>query len=73
MEKRKPRALLVGAATMENSINVAQKIKNKNAIQSSNSSSEYSPSQKTKTLIQKDKRPYVHCSIIYYSHDVEVI
>ena len=57
--------------TIENSLEVAQKIKNRTTIQSSNSISGTFP-RKTKTLIQKDNIHFnVHCSIIYNSQDME--
>ena len=57
MEKRKPCALLVGmqtgAATVEDNMEVPQKVKNRTILQSSNHSSDIY-SKNTKTIIQRD-------------------
>ena len=77
MEKRNSGAPLVGmqigAATIENSMEGPQNLKNVTAL--------YDPAisllriylKKPKTLIQKNIRTpiYVHCTIIYYNQDTE--
>ena len=63
----------IGIATMENSMEIPQKIKNRTTIQSSNSITGYL-SEEMKALIQKDNfTPIVHCSISYNSQDMEEI
>ena len=72
--KRNPWVLLVGmqtgAATMENTMEVPQKIKNRTTTQPRNSISGYL--SEAKIITQKDVCiPHVHCSIIYNTQDVE--
>ena len=77
IEKRNPPALLVGmytgAATVENSMEVPQKIKNRTIIWSSNSSNGYLPKENENTNSKRYIHPYVYCSIIYNSQDKEAI
>ena len=73
--KGNPCALLVGmkigAATMENSVKVTQKIKNSTSIRSSNSTCGVYPKE-IKTGSQRDIfHPNIHCSIIYNSRYLE--
>lgn len=73
--KRKPHALLVGmqsgVATVENSMGSPQNIKNRTTIWSINSTSEYSPKKYNTTNPMGYLHPYVYCSIIYNSQDIE--
>ena len=74
--KGNPFALLVGmqsgAATVENSMEIPQKIKNESAFWPSN----HTPGNVSKgtqnTKSKEHKHPYVHCSIIYKCQDMEV-
>ena len=68
--KRNPLALLTamqtGAATVENTMEVPQKIKNRTILQSSNYTNEYLPKEYENT----NSKGYMHpcfCSIIYNS------
>ena len=71
--KRNPRELLVGmqigAATVENRMEIPQKIKNRITIWSSDSTIGYLPKE-NKTLIWKGPDSSVYCSIIYSSQDM---
>ena len=82
--KGSPPALLVGmeigAATVENSVEVPQKIKNRTTILSSNSSSGYlapTPTKEKKRKTTKNtnsnryRHPYVHSNTIYNSQEME--
>ena len=60
-----------GAATMENSMEISQKIKNRNAIWSSYSTSGYLSKEHEITNSKRYLHPYVHHSIIYNSQDLE--
>ena len=66
--KGNPRALLVGmqigAAKMENSMEVPQRIKDRTTIESSNSTSRYFSKEKKAIKSKICMNPYVHCSII---------
>ena len=68
-------ALLVGmqidAATMENSVKIPQKIKNRTIIWPNNSSSGYLSKENKNTNSKKYMHPHVHCSIIFKHQDVE--
>ena len=73
--KGKPGALLVGvqigAATVENSMEIPQKIKNGTALGPSGSTSGY-PSEETQNTNSKNHAHlYVHCSVIYNIQDME--
>ena len=60
-----------GAGTVENSMEIPQKIKNGSAFWPSNSTSG-NISEGTQNANSKEhKHPYVHCSIIYNSQDLE--
>ena len=68
--------MYTGATTMENSMEVPQKTKNRTNIQSSNPTAGYLPRKqnKNKNIIQKDTcTPVIiaHCSTIYNSQDME--
>ena len=73
--KRNPHALLVamqtGAATVENSMEFHQKIKNKIAIWSSNSTTWYLPKENENTNLKRYMHLYIYCSIVYNSWDME--
>lgn len=74
--KRNLRGLLlgleIGTATMENSMEIPQKIKNRTNIKTINSTS-WNFSKENKNIIQKIyMHPYVHVSIIYNSQDMEI-
>ena len=62
----------IGVATMENSTEVPQKFKNRTTIPSSDSTSAYFFEEKT-TNSKRYMHSHVHCSIIYNSHDMEII
>lgn len=72
--KGKPDALLVGlqigVATIENSLEVPQKIKNRAAIPSSSSISGYVTKENRNTILKSYMHPYVHCRAIYNNHDM---
>ena len=76
-KKRNSFALLVGmqigAATVESSMEIPQKIKNGTALWPSDSTSE-SLSKEVQNINSKEyKHPYGHCSIIYNHHDMETV
>ena len=73
--KGNPSALLMemqtGAAPVESSMEIPQKIKNGSAFQFSNPTSG-NISEGTQNANLKDhKHPYVHCSVIYNRQDME--
>ena len=76
MEKKDPLVLLVGmqtgATTVENSMEVPQKVKNRSALSSSNCTTGYSPKKYHNTNAEGYIHPYVYCSIIYNSQRMEV-
>ena len=55
---------------MENRMEVSQKIKNRTAICSRNSSSGYLSEGNKITVLKRYLHPHVHCSIIYNSQDM---
>ena len=61
----------MGTATMENSVEVPQKIKNWATIWSSNSTSGYLPEENENINSKSYTHPHVQWSIIYNSQDVE--
>ena len=61
-----------GAATVENGMEIPQKIKNGPALWLSDSTSENLPEETQNTNLTEYILPYVHCSIIYNSEDLEV-
>ena len=73
--KGKTQALLVrmyiGTDIVENSIRILQKIKNRATLKSSNSTSGYLPEENKSTNSKRYMHPYLHCSIIYNSQDIE--
>ena len=56
---------------IETSMEIPQKIKNRNTIQSSNSTSGYLSKEYKHTNSKRYMHPYFHCSIIYNSQDME--
>ena len=76
MEKKEPCALLMGmqidTATLENSIEFPQKVKNKTTLWSSNSTTEYLPKEYENTNSKRYMHHYVYCSIIYNNQIVAV-
>ena len=74
-EKKNPFALLVGretgAATVESSVEITQKIKNGSAFWPSNPNSGNIPKGTQNTNLKEHKHPYVHCSIIYNRQHME--
>ena len=73
--KRNPHALLVGmqtgAATVKKAMEVPQKIKNTITLGSSNGTMRYLPKKYENSHSKRYTHPYVSCSIIYNSQDVE--
>ena len=73
--KGNPSALLLGmqtgAATMENSMEFPQKIKNGTALSPRNSTSMYMLVKTQNSNSKEYMHPYVHCSIIYNSQAIE--
>ena len=61
----------LGAASVENNMEVPQKIKNRNTIQRNNPTSGYLPKENKHTDLRKYMHPYVYCSIVYNSQAVE--
>ena len=70
-----PHVLLVGmqigAATVESSMEMPQKIKNGTAFRPSNPTSGNISEETQNTNSKEHKHPYVHCSIIYNHQDME--
>ena len=56
---------------MENSMQVPQKIKNKTATQTTNSTFGYFSEENKNSNMKRYMCPYVHCSIIYNDQDME--
>ena len=73
--KRSLHALLVGmqtdAATVQNSLEVTQKIKNRGMLWSTNHTSMYFLPKYENTNSKGYMHSYVNCSIIYYSQSME--
>jgi len=71
--KGNPCALLVGmqtsTATVENSMDVPQKVTNRTTISFSNSTFGYGENENTNS--KRYMYPHVHCSIIYNGQDME--
>ena len=71
--KGNPPALLmrlwIGTATVENSMEVPQKIKNRTTIWPSNSTSGCLSKEIQSTNLKRYTHPNVHCSTTYNSHD----
>ena len=56
---------------MEKSLEVTQKIKNRTTLRLGNSTSGYLPKESQNTHLKRPTHPYVHCSAIYNSQDIE--
>ena len=73
--KGNPSALLVemqiGAATVESSVEITQKIKNGSAFWPSNPTLENISKETQNTNLKEHKHLCVHCSIIYNHQDME--
>ena len=74
--KGNPGTLLVGmeigAATMGNSLDVPQKLKNSTSVWSSYSTFGYLSKKYEESNLNRYIQPYVHCGIIYNSQDMEI-
>ena len=71
VKKREPLCTVCGAATMENIMEVPQKIKNRATIWFSNHSSGYIPKRNEITISKRHLHFHVHCTIIQNSPDME--
>ena len=60
-----------GAATMENGMEISQKIKNRNAIWSKYPTTGYLSKEYEINNTKRFMHSSVHCSIIHNNHDVE--
>ena len=61
----------IGAATVENNMDIPQKIKNGTALFPSDSSSGNLSEETQNTNLKEYKDPYVHHSVTYNSQDLE--
>ena len=61
----------IGTASMENSMEVPQKIKNRIIMWSNNSTIRYLPKENKNTKSQRYMHPYVYFRIIYNSRNME--
>ena len=61
----------IGAATVENSMEFFQKIKNGTALWPKDATSEIISKETWNTNLKEYMHPYVHCSLIYNSQDLE--
>ena len=61
----------MGAATMENSIEVPQKVKNRTTIWSNNSTSGYLSEEDKNTNLKRYMHPHVYYRIVYNSQDMQ--
>ena len=62
----------IGAATLQNSVEVPQKIKDGTVLCSSNFTSRYLSEEAQNTNLKEYIHSYVHCSIISNSQDMEL-
>lgn len=73
--KRNPHELLVGMqideGTMENNMQARQKIKTRTNVQVSNSSPGYVSKGNKNNNLKMYVYPYVHCTFVYNSQDIE--
>ena len=60
-----------GAATLENSMKLPQKVKTRTTLRSNNGTSGYLPKEYKKANLKSYMHPYVYSSIIYKSYDIE--
>ena len=63
----------IGAAAMENSMEIPLEIKNRTTIQFSNFTPEYLSEENENTSYKRYMHPKVHFGIIYNCHDMEAI
>ena len=56
---------------MENGVEFPQKIKNRNTVWSSNSTTRYLPKENKNINLKRYMHPSVNCSIVYNSQDME--
>ena len=63
--------LNIGTATMKNSMQVVQKIKNRTMMRPSIPTSCYLSEEIQNTNLKKKMYPFVHCGIIYNGQDME--
>ena len=63
--------LHTGAATVESSMGLTQKIKNGSAFWPSDPTSGNIPKETQNTNSKEHEHPYVHCSVIYNCQDME--
>ena len=56
---------------MKNNVEIPQKIKNRTSVLLGNFTSWYLPEENKNTKSKRYMHPYVHCSIIYNSQDME--
>ena len=63
--------LQIGAATMKNTTEFPQKIKNRTTLCASNSTSWCLSKEIENTNLKKHMNPYVHCSVTYNGQDME--
>ena len=61
----------IGVATVENSMELPQKIKNRTALWLSNPTSGNISEETQNTDLKEYMHSYVHCSVIYNKHDLE--
>lgn len=61
----------IGTATMDNSMEISQKITSRTTVRASNPSSEYIFEGTKITLLKRLLHPRVHCSIVYNSQGME--
>ena len=61
----------IGAATVESSMEISQKIKNGSAIRPRNHTSVNISEGTQNTDLKEHKHPHVHCSVIYNHQDME--
>ena len=59
------------AATVKNSIDISQKVKNKTHLRSSNRITQYLPKEYKNTNSEGYMQPDIYSSIIYNSHTME--
>ena len=63
----------IGAATLENSMEVPHKTKNRSSIWSSNGTAGYLCEENKHTHFKISVHPHVHCSSSYHSWDEETV
>ena len=63
----------ISAATVESRMEFFQKIKNGTALWPSDSTSGYISEETENTHSQESMHPYLHCSVIYNSQDLEAV